>query len=95
MSAYRHRDITLYQRPSCPFCARVKLANRYLSLTLQEKNISQDPQALRELIQDGGKQQVPALRIKEADGSHRWLYESREIIEFLADNIVDLAVDVA
>jgi glutathione S-transferase len=47
---------------------------------LQEKNIYDDEQNLKELLQIGGKQQVPFLLDRSADIS---LYESDDIVEYL------------
>lgn len=46
------------------------------------RNIHQDPAAHRELVEGGGSQQVPCLRIESA-GAVRWLYESADIIAYL------------
>ena len=44
-------------------------------------NIDQDREAMRELIDNGGKRQIPCLY---HDGEY--LYESDDIIEFLKEN---------
>ena len=44
-------------------------------------NIDQDREAMRELIDNGGKRQIPCLY---HDGEY--LYESDDIIEFLREN---------
>jgi glutathione S-transferase len=47
------------------------------------RDIKRDPARRDELVAGGGKKQVPCLRIAEADGGVRWLYESREISRYL------------
>jgi len=37
----------------------------------------------KELVNGGGKQQVPCLLISERGKSDRWLYESQDIITFI------------
>lgn len=76
-------NITLYHRPTCPFCIRVKNALKELNLTLAEENITTNYEAQRELIEQGGRRQVPALKIRENNGAERWLYESGDIIRYL------------
>ena len=74
----------LYQYPSCPFCARVHrfLAARGIDIPLRDT--LQDPAAFRELLRGGGQATVPCLRIESGDGDVRWLYESADIIDYLA-----------
>ena len=40
-----------------------------------------------ELINGGGKKQVPCLRIDEADGKSKWMYEAQDIIDYLKAQI--------
>ena len=42
-----------------------------------------DASARAELLAGGGRGTVPCLRITEADGSVRWMYESTDIIRYL------------
>jgi glutathione S-transferase len=51
-------------------------------IELPMKDIRRDPDARRELLEAGGKTQVPALMI---DG--QVLYESNDIIDWLAHHI--------
>lgn len=78
----RARALTLYQRPTCPFCMRVFIALARLDLPVERRNITTDTQARNELIEGGGRQQVPCLRIQD-EGGTRWLYESADIIDYL------------
>lgn len=43
-----------------------------------------DASAFRELLVGGGRATVPCLRIEDDGGAVRWLYESEDIIEYLA-----------
>jgi len=73
-------SLELYYYPECPYCQKVLWALDALdakgSVTL--KNIHRDGEALRTLIDVGGKRQVPCLFI---DGVP--LYESDDIVEWL------------
>lgn len=75
--------LTLYQLPGCPFCATVRRALRRLGLAIETRNISSQARYREELRAGGGETQVPCLRIREPDGSVRWLYESADIVAYL------------
>ncbi len=76
-------NMALYQYAACPFCVKTRRAIRRLGLNIELRDAKNNPQYRAELEQQGGKQQVPCLRIQESDGSIRWLYESGDIIDFL------------
>ncbi|WP_133179070.1 glutathione S-transferase N-terminal domain-containing protein [Shewanella decolorationis] len=73
--------LALYQYNACPFCVKVRRAMRRQGLNIQTVDAKQSPYK-DELIAQGGKQQVPCLRIEE-NGQVQWLYESKEIINYL------------
>ena len=77
---------TLYQYDTCPFCHRVRHFLQSVGLEMPMKDILNDREAFLELIQGGGRQTVPCLRIKNADGV-AWLYESRDIIDYLSQRL--------
>ena len=77
------RELTLYHYTMCPYCMRVRRFLAAHDVTVTEKNIRRDPAARRELIEAGGKSQVPALMI---DGDV--LYESNEIIRWFEQNVI-------
>jgi len=81
------RSLILYKKDTCPFCRRVM---EYISSAGRKdiiyKDIVRDPEAAKELIQVGGKQQVPCLFI---DGKP--LYESLDIIRWLEENPAELS----
>lgn len=70
--------LILYKYDSCPFCRYVMSALIDLQLNIEMRDTRHDPQARNELIQKGGKSQVPCLFIDEVP-----LYESRDIIQYL------------
>jgi glutaredoxin len=70
--------LVLYKYDACPFCWYVKSALADLQLTIETRDTRSDPEARRELIETGGKSQVPCLFI---DGEP--LYESRDIVRYL------------
>ena len=44
-----------------------------------------DAQARDELVAGGGRATVPCLRIEQPDGTYEWMYESRDIVAYLAE----------
>ena len=75
-------NLILYHLPTCLFCWRVRFAAWRMGVSLPMKNLMLSPAAHRELVSEGGRMQVPCLRIEEAGGV-RWLYESADIIQYL------------
>lgn len=73
--------MALYQYPACPFCVKVRRAIRRQGLNIQTLDAKKSPHK-DELTAQGGKQQVPCLRIEE-NGQVQWLYESKDIISYL------------
>ena len=77
------KTIVLYQFKQCPFCVRTRRHMRRLALDVEKRDARNDPQWNQELINDGGKYQVPCLKITEDDGSVQWMYESAVINNYL------------
>ncbi|WP_457673441.1 glutaredoxin family protein [Thiolapillus sp.] len=77
------RGLALYQYAACPFCVKTRRAIRRLGLNIELRDAKNNPEFRRELEQQGGKQQVPCLRIENGDGSVTWMYESGDIIDWL------------
>lgn len=75
--------LTLYYKPTCPFCQRVLGEVESMGIKLNLKDVSADPVALEELIEKGGKKQVPFLEDTEHTIS---MYESGDIITHLTEH---------
>lgn len=69
-------------KPSCPYCQRVLRANEDLKLSLNLIDISANSAKRSELIEKGGKGQVPYLEDTTRNIS---LYESLDIIDYLKE----------
>ena len=76
-------NMVLYQFYQCPFCVKTRRQIHRLALDIEKRDARNDPQWNKELISEGGKYQVPCLKITAADGSVQWMYESTEINQFL------------
>lgn len=71
--------LTLYVQTGCPYCAMVLHKLDELDVAFEEKNIAEQEVA-DELIERGGKRQVPYL-VDDARGVE--MYESADIVEYL------------
>jgi len=76
-------QLVLYHFPYCPFCVRVKRHMDRLGLDIEQRDIRQDRSFADELFEGGGRYTVPCLRITHPDGATTWLYESRDIADYL------------
>ncbi|MGB5324847.1 MAG: glutathione S-transferase N-terminal domain-containing protein [Pseudomonadales bacterium] len=76
-------DLQLFHFNACPYCLKVRIAMKYMGIDMLRKNIKENPEHRCELVECGGKKQVPCLRIQEHDGVN-WLYESSDIIRYLS-----------
>jgi glutaredoxin len=76
-------SMQLYQFQMCPFCVKTRRAIRRLGLNIETRDARNDPQWSNELVNQGGRYQVPCLRVVKEDGSIDWIYESNDIIGFL------------
>ncbi len=75
------QELTLYYRPTCPFCLKVLYFAKQNKISLALKNIS-DESLRQKLIKIGGKGQVPCLLI---DGKP--MYESEDIIHYFRKTV--------
>jgi len=71
-------DLTLYYFPSCPYCRLVLDCLGRLDLEIPMRDIQSEPGARDDLLEIGGKAQVPCLVI---DGKP--LYESSDVVRWL------------
>ena len=74
-------SLKLYEFYACPFCIKTRRAIKRLNLNLETRN-AKEGDYRKELELNGGKVQVPCLRIDNA-GELSWLYESNDIIKYL------------
>lgn len=77
------QSLVLYQFTTCPFCIKVRQETRRLSLPIERRDAQHHLQNRDELLQGAGTVKVPCLRITDASGQSRWLFESGAIISYL------------
>ena len=84
---YTGSMLTLYMRPTCPFCQKVMKRGIELGVAFDLKDIS-NPENATALLAKGGKQQVPFLvdtgEVDTPSGVPvRQMYESSDIVQYL------------
>lgn len=73
---------TLYHFQLSPYAKQVRTALASLPIKISMKDVLLDDVAYRELTEQGGKDQVPCLKI-DAPAGAQWMYESKAIISYL------------
>ena len=80
------KSLQLYQYQACPFCVKVRRTIRRNGLNISTVDAKQESHKA-ELLTQGGKVQVPCLRIEEGD-KVTWMYESSNINNYLDERFV-------
>lgn len=75
----------LYYKPGCEYCARVQRFLDEHSIAITLRDIVTIPEHAEDLIERGGKRQVPYL---VDDKKNVEMYESDDIIKYLKNNYV-------
>ena len=73
----------LYHFKQCPFCVKTRRTIHRLGLNIETRDARNNPKWNQELIQQGGRYQVPCLRLVKDDDSVEWLYEANSINRYL------------
>ncbi len=74
--------LILYTGTTCPFCRIVESFLDDKGIEYTAKNVHQDDAALEELLEIGGKRQIPFLHDTETGTA---MYESQDIIQYVSD----------
>jgi glutathione S-transferase len=75
-------DLALYHYDSCGYCAKVRRALDRLGVTVELRDILEEPEHLRALLAARGRRTVPVLRIAKPEGDE-WMPESGDIVRYL------------
>ena len=75
--------LALYYYDQCPFCQMVLSVLNKTQLEVEMRNTLTNPQNRQDLISGGGRSMVPCLRIEQDNGDVQWMYESRDIAQYL------------
>ncbi|WP_396589052.1 glutaredoxin family protein [Bermanella sp. R86510] len=74
----------LYYYDQCPFCQMVLSVVKKTGVEIELRNTLTNPQNKKDLVQGGGRGMVPCLRIETDSGDVQWMYESRDISNYLS-----------
>lgn len=77
------QKLSLYHFRSCPFCVITRQAIQDAGLDIELCDIQKTANHRKTLMKQGGKTQVPCLRIDNENGTTQWLYESAAIIQYV------------
>jgi hypothetical protein len=77
---------TLYHFWISYFSRKTRRAIYEMGIDIPFKDVLLDQDVYADLVQLGGKDRVPCLRI-ETDSGVRWMYESRDIIAYLKTKV--------
>lgn len=75
--------LALYYYDQCPFCQMVLSVLNKTQVEVEMRNTLTNPQNRQDLIAGGGRSMVPCLRIEKENGDVQWMYESRDIAQYL------------
>jgi glutaredoxin-like YruB-family protein len=73
-------NVTVYSTPTCPWCAKAKAYLKEVGVGYDEKDVSVDIAAAREMVRISGQMGVPVLSI---DGNVVKGFDKRRIDELL------------
>ena len=76
--------LILYTKTGCPYCEKVKDSFLGKMSSYEERNISLNEEWGKELIEKGGKKQVPFLVDTSANVM---MYESEDILDYLNEGV--------
>lgn len=77
-------ELELYQKEGCPYCVKVRQKLSDLGISYTAHNPRQNQETMDELLELGGKDQVPFLVVRNADGDVvESMYESDDIVDWL------------
>ena len=76
--------LVIYEMRACPFCVKVRREIKRLGLNIKHIDVKKSAADMNTLVSQGGKFQVPCLRVESLQGV-KWLYESNDIIKHLRE----------
>lgn len=74
--------LRLFITPVCPFCIRVLNFMKANDYKVDIVDCLKEKEAFDELIEKGGKKQVPCLNIDDT-----YMYESAKIMDWMSENL--------
>lgn len=81
------KSLELFEFNACPFCIKVRRFMKKNNINIDLKDAKNNMEQRNELLNNGGKIQVPCLKISKNE-STQWLYESSDIIKYLEKEVL-------
>ena len=76
-------NYALYYYDMCPFCQMVLRSLPGLNVEVEKRNVLQNPEYRQQQQKATGRTTVPCLLITNEQGEEQWMFESRDIIQYL------------
>lgn len=77
------RSLVLYQFKTCPFCIKVRKEMHRLALPIEKRDAQHNAANKADLLAGSGRDQVPCLKVTDAQGQVQWIKDSGAIISYL------------
>ncbi len=74
----------LFKTEWCGFCHRVRAFLDHYNIDVPLRDVNQDQEAFRELLQSTRRTTVPCLRIQRGE-EVEWMFESADIMRYLGE----------
>lgn len=78
-------QLSLYYYPNCPYCRMVLRQIELFDMDIELRDIHGPNNFKKELVSGGGRKTVPCLKIEQHDQQALWMYESRDIADFIKE----------
>ena len=80
-------QFSLYHFNACPFCVKLRRYLHHKALNIELRDARNNLEHKQTLIEHGGRHKVPCLRIQKDNSHVTWLYESKDIIAYLDEEL--------
>ena len=84
MTEATEESYQLFKTDLCGFCYRVRSFLDAQGIEIPLRDVNQDGEAFRELLESTGRTTVPCLRIQRGE-EVQWMFESLDIMRYLAE----------
>ena len=84
MTEATEESYQLFKTDLCGFCYRVRSFLDAQGIEIPLRDVNQDGEAFRELLESTGRTTVPCLRIQRGE-EVQWMFESLDITRYLAE----------
>ena len=87
----KFKQFELYELKRCHDCSKLRRLMHKEQINIQTNNAEKYECYRNEILKGGGKVQFPCLKIRQADGSKKWIYGSEAIYNQLQQELLSIA----